>query len=47
MHVIKKQLFQIRKSIVFWNESWSFFTKNADKFEMLPLVIFSIIPKLP
>ena len=26
---------------------WSCIAKNAKKFEMLPLVIFSIIPKLP
>ena len=31
----------------FENGSWSCFAKNANKFEMLLLVIFSIIPKLP
>ena len=46
--VIKKQLFQIQRTIAFWKRIlWIYFAENINKFEMWPLVIFNIIPKLP
>ena len=47
-HALSKNSFSKFEGLLcFHIGPWSYFAKNANKFEMLLLVIFSIIPKLP
>ena len=47
-HALSKSSFSKYEGLLrFENRPWSCFAKNANKFEMLPLVIFCIISKLP